>query len=472
MRHLCSLLLLLSLVGPLAAQPAPDPSPAEVDALVEKLGARRYAEREEASQALKALGPRARAALTKGLKSESLEVRSRCKQLLDLLGEALQPMDKEAFKRRAKRAELAKLGGGSAKTEAAVDLALGWLVKHQDESGKWDSDGFMKHDPPADPNKDPAKLGWIDPGVTGLAALALMGGGDSGPNWAHKANVQRAITYLTKIQAADGLVGGKRGHYMYNHAIATLALTEAAALGFEGAQPAAKKALTYLVKARNPGMAWRYGERDGDNDVSVTAWCCQALYAAKVAGIPGPWDKELKSVRDGFITNVTDGAAFITGYKTRPPRGWRGPTSSRFVNNAMGVNTANSHAANHTPTAIGLMIQVHAGTKQGAPALQGRAALAGMLPKNQARPTSTVDAYYWYFGSQAMFQIGGNDWNQWNQATTAALLARQAQAGSAKGSWPAADDAWGLLAGRVYTTAIGALTLQTYYRYPRRFGGK
>src|SRR5262245_45995668 len=38
-------------------------------------------------------------------------------------------------------------GGGVGKsTAAAIESGLEWLRNHQDEDGKWDCDGFMKHD--------------------------------------------------------------------------------------------------------------------------------------------------------------------------------------------------------------------------------------------------------------------------------------------------------------------------------------
>jgi hypothetical protein len=38
------------------------------------------------------------------------------------------------------------LGGKKRGTARAIDLGLQWLKNHQDKDGKWDCDGFMKHD--------------------------------------------------------------------------------------------------------------------------------------------------------------------------------------------------------------------------------------------------------------------------------------------------------------------------------------
>ena len=74
--------------------------------------------------------------------------------------------------------------------------------------------------------------------------------------------------------------------------------------------------------------------------------------------------------------------------------------------------------------------------------------------------------YYWYYGSLAMFQVGGKPWKTWNIALQEALLHIQETSGGAAGSFPPIDP-WGGAAGRVYATAICALTLETPFRFAR-----
>jgi hypothetical protein len=84
---------------------------------------------------------------------------------------------------------------------------------------------------------------------------------------------------------------------------------------------------------------------------------------------------------------------------------------------------------------------------------------------------SLVDEYYWYYGTFAMFQMGGEDWKAWNAAMKKAILEHQRRDGDERGSWDPAG-AWGKDGGRVYMTAIGALCLEVYYRYSRILGGR
>ena len=81
-----------------------------------------------------------------------------------------------------------------------------------------------------------------------------------------------------------------------------------------------------------------------------------------------------------------------------------------------------------------------------------------------------VNLYYWYYGTVAMFQRQGEDWDRWNVAMQRELLARQRHDGKLVGSWDP-DNLWGNYGGRVYSTAMGTLCLEVYYRYLPLYGG-
>src|SRR4029077_5794575 len=50
-------------------------------------------------------------------------------------------------------------------------------------------------------------------------------------------------------------------------------------LGDDAYRLRALRGARFLKQARNPGTAWRYGIRDGENDTSVTSWAGAALLA-------------------------------------------------------------------------------------------------------------------------------------------------------------------------------------------------
>ncbi len=186
----------------------------------------------------------------------------------------------------------ATVRGGSGLTENAVEMGLKWLADHQDvdTDGRWDSDDFMKHDP-ADDKCDGSGQPLYDVGVSGLALLAFLGAGyaDRGTRRENRyaRNVRAGLRYLMSAQNEDGSFGTRQTEkFMYNHAIATLAMCEAYWMTRNPRyKKPAQEGLNYLAMARNPYMAWRYEPRGGENDLSITGWCVMALKSGKFAGL-------------------------------------------------------------------------------------------------------------------------------------------------------------------------------------------
>jgi hypothetical protein len=84
----------------------------------------------------------------------------------------------------------------------------------------------------------------------------------------------------------------------------------------------------------------------------------------------------------------------------------------------------------------------------------------------------SIDMYYWYYGTLAMFQVGGDGWKRWEAALKTDVIDRQRKDGDfcmVRGSWDPVDP-WGPDGGRVYSTACLALCLEVWYRYPKVFG--
>jgi len=78
------------------------------------------------------------------------------------------------------------------------------------------------------------------------------------------------------------------------------------------------------------------------------------------------------------------------------------------------------------------------------------------------------NAYYVYYGTRAMHVILGPDWDRWNRQLRRVLCESQIKEGCAAGSWDPdkpEKDAWGEPGGRLYTTSLSALALESYYRY-------
>jgi len=66
----------------------------------------------------------------------------------------------------------------------------------------------------------------------------------------------------------------------------------------------------------------------------------------------------------------------------------------------------------------------------------------------------TIDYYYWYYGSYAMYQMAGTNWKAWKDHMVDAIVKNQLQEKCEKGSWHPQKDPWGDVGGRVYSTAL------------------
>jgi hypothetical protein len=257
---------------------------------------------------------------------------------------------------------------------------------------------------------------------------------------------------------------------MYNHAIACLALTEAYGLSqWAPIKRHANMALKFIHDTKNPGKAWRYNDGHPDpreqNDVSVTGWMVMCLASAREFGLPyDPSDLEEALL---FIDEMTDSLTGRTGYKER------GSYSSRDL----GDETIWPFDRTEAMTGAALFCR-YLGDK-GSDVFNDH---GGLLAKGakllKARPPlwdedrGTIDFYYWYYGSYAMYQRGGSDWRAWKDAMVKALVDHQRTGGCEKGSWDPQVDPWGDHGGRVYTTALGVLCLEVFYRYDTILGGR
>jgi hypothetical protein len=97
--------------------------------------------------------------------------------------------------------------------------------------------------------------------------------------------------------------------------------------------------------------------------------------------------------------------------------------------------------------------------------------LAQNPPDWEGQARGPQNSYYWYYGTLAMFQMGGKHWKGWNTAMKKCLLPNQRKGGPMDGTDKDVDGSWDpkgyfdATGGRVYATATNALSLEIYYRY-------
>jgi hypothetical protein len=263
-------------------------------------------------------------------------------------------------------------------------------------------------------------------------------------------------------QDEDGCFGPRSSqHFIYNHAIATLAMCEAFWMTRNPRyKRPAQAGLDFIARARNPYLAWRYEPRGGDNDTSVTGWMIMALKSGKFAGLmidPDAFDGARR-----WIDSVTDPEFGQVGYNA--------PGGS--VARPEGLQDRFPPEKSQAMTAAGILTRIFLGEdpRTSEPIRKGAQLCLERLPAWNPDDGS-IDMYYWYYASLALFQVGGPTWKRWNAAMVPAIVRSQHPEGqgSRAGSWDPVGP-WGGDGGRVYATACMVMCLEVYYRYDRVVG--
>lgn len=317
--------------------------------------------------------------------------------------------------------------GGSAATESAVEMALAYLARNQQQDGRW-----IIYDGERSPRRSREQT--HDPAMTGLAVLCFLAANHrpdlDGP---YQKTVDRALKYLLFVRERNGNVRGDGGN-MYDQAIGTLALAEAALMTRDPKlKAAALSAAGYIIEAQDRTGGWRYLP-DGGSDLSVTGWQVMALHSAENLGFVVPPRAKQSALR--WVDSVTSGkhgglAAYMND---------RGPTESM--------------------TAQGILSRILLDQKLTAEQIGEAGAFLTKTPPAKLER----DYYQFYCTSLVLMQLQTEAWKRWNPLARDLLLATQRKTGDAAGSWDL-DEKWAPEGGRVYSTALATLTLEVYYRY-------
>jgi hypothetical protein len=366
--------------------------------------------------------------------------------------------------------------------DPAVRAALDWLVRHQSADGSWKAAGFLDECRSHCRNMDPAAhgdgRGWPahDVGVTALAMLAFAGHGHTHRDGIFEEYVlclRKAVQFMKRVQVQsnDPDTCGRYGpaeaeQWMYDHAIATMAMAELLLMSNDviGLERSVTDAVKLCLRAQNSGSGWRYGIRPGENDTSVTGWMVLALRTARSTGLDIPSEDFQAAFAGalGWIDRATASSG-KTGYMAPGDEGSR-------LNEVHATPYPFSKELS-SMTAVGVLSRLLAGESRGSRAVRGGVKIlmkhTPRWQEQRGRALSTINFYYWYYGSYALFQYGGPDWKRWSTELIEALVKTQRKGRiDEDGSWDTADE-WGPAGGRVYTTALGALTLEVYHRAQR-----
>ena len=361
----------------------------------------------------------------------------------------------ESFRRRNSRKTGDNDGGdgrGSPppQTEDAIEAGLAFLARFQKEDGRWSLQDFGEE----------AGL-QADTAATALALLSFQGAGYHHREHQYKDVVRRGLEFLVRNQKDDGDLflplddDSNRSVWLYSHSIATLALCEAYGMTQDpNLKEPAQKALDFIIAAQHKERGgWRYSPGVG-SDTSVTGWMMMALKSGELAELKVP-----KQTYDKI-------KVWLNASQESPQK----PYLYRYNPYAPDTEEQrHGRATSKTMTTVGLLMRLYTGWKRDNPNMTaGAGYLKENLPQLGTAREPLRDTYYWYYGTQVMFHMGGEYWAAWNGRLHPLLIESQQKAGPLAGSWNprgGVPDRWAPHAGRLYVTTMNLLCLEVYYRH-------
>ena len=336
------------------------------------------------------------------------------------------------------RREFGKRYGATPESEQAVEAALAYLAAHQRDNGSWSFD--LNLDPCNGQCRDSKKPGTETPtpstGATGLALLAFLGAGHTHHKKGPYQETVRRGSYSLRAVAGEAEAGydWQQGS-MYGHGIALMALAEALTMTTEGdrydtdLKAMVQLGTSFTCVAQHDNGSWGYVPgRPGDT--TLTGWQVLSLIAAKKGGAP-PHTETLPTAKE-FVLSTREDEAYWFGYKGPP--------------------------GEPTTTAIGLTLMLYLGESP------HNTPLYIALTRMAHRGPTLTNIYHDYYATLALHHSRHWAWEEWNEKLRDHLVATQVKSGHEKGSWHF-PDRWGDIGGRLYTTAMCAMTLEIYYRY-------
>jgi hypothetical protein len=294
--------------------------------------------------------------------------------------------------------------------DEAIDRGLAYLRQSQQPNGSWENHA----------------------GVTALGVMAFLAKGYGPGLQPYGETLNRGVDYILGLPNKNGYIN-QGGGGMYTHCMATLMLSEISGMIDPERQDRLDRLLPQslgqiLAAQRVPKPdkskgGWRYEPTSKDSDISLSGWAFMALRAAKNNDAPVP-----REAIDQGLEFLMRCATAEGGFGYMPGAG-SGPAC----------------------TGVGLLCEELSGRHRTPQTLS-----AGRFLLKRGWKSSH---YYYgsYYAAQGMFQLGGEEWEQFAPGFYETVLALQ----DTDGSWRGGGEGG---AGASYRTAMAVLALSVSYR--------
>jgi hypothetical protein len=325
-------------------------------------------------------------------------------------------------------------------SEAALERGLSWLAATQGPEGNWESN---------------------DLGLVSLGALAFLAAGHTPGHGRFGEPPARAISYVLKNAKPSGLlnIAGPRRD-MYNHGLSTFVLGQAYGMTDDARiSPVLDRALKLIAYTQCEDGGWDYEARrqKQGHDLSLVVMQAKALRSAVDCGLdvsPEVVEMALKNVRAHYVAD--------SGKKNFDDPAVRAEGRFRYLTNGQGGSVALSACGvvclqefgAYDDWRIGVtMPEIFASIRP-----MGAGKADGHIP---------IGAYSIYYMGQAVYQVGGEWWEQCYPRLRDSLVATQHR----DPKNPREDGWWTDTAhvqgkpGQLYGTAVGCFVLAIPNRY-------
>ena len=290
------------------------------------------------------------------------------------------------------RGRLAGKWGGQG-GDATVMRALRWLKMQQKSDGSWGDESQFRT------------------ALTGMAILTYLAHNETpAPDTEFGPTVERAVRFLVDSLGSGEYFRDKDGNN-YSHPIGVYALGEAYAMTKNPlVKSAVERAVQPLIRGQNANNGWEYKmAQTARTDNSYSGWCAQAIKAVHASGIRVPGlDECYEKAKHAFDCVYRDGVFYYQNEGNGP----------------------NGHPAETAIATLCMqLLEQYADPKV-------KAAMAYMDActydfehwENQpwgGGGNNPSPVYYWYYLTQAKFQVGGGTFGAWNKMFLPELQKRQ-----------------------------------------------
>ncbi|MGC1276528.1 MAG: squalene--hopene cyclase [Planctomycetaceae bacterium] len=272
-------------------------------------------------------------------------------------------------------------------SEAALDAGLAWLARNQGPEGNWDSN---------------------DLGLVATGALAFLAAGHLPGRGEYGDNVGRALDYVVRNAKPSGLLNiADPQRDMYNHGLCTFVLGQAYGMTSDprvGTTLDQGLKLIYSTQAKDGGWDYQARRLDRGHDLSLVVMQAKAIRSAVDSGLEVPPEVvrlAIRSVRDHY----------------KPANGVRDQSDPQH-RAGPGTFTYDGQRETAAMAACGVVCLQEFGQyddwRIDKTMVDVRKHVLGLRTERQGdgQLPQQLDPYTLYYISQALYQVGGEDWQE------------------------------------------------------------